>query len=197
MKFIVEHLEPECDEWSLLEYRNIASKVGPENLILSGLDKDLIKKLDVDAQLSSTGVLELCKTNAFGLDFNKVLLCDPASTVPLSPQDAANYDALLFGGILGDDPPRDRTKELRDLGFSTRHLGPVQMTTDTACMAAHRVFHDQIPLEDLKIVDRPVIRLGKKEEVEMPFRYLLGESGPILPLGMMDLLRRSNEMSLN
>lgn len=197
MKFIVEHLEPECDEWSLLEYKNIASVVGPENLILSGLDKELIKKLQVDAQLSIAGVLELCKSNAFGLDFNKVLLCDPASKVPLSPQDAANYDALLFGGILGDDPPRDRTKELRDLGFATRHLGPVQMTTDTACLVAHKVFHEQTTLEDIKTIDRPVIKLGKKEEVEMPFRYILGEKGPIMPVGMLDLLRRSNEMSLN
>lgn len=32
----------------------------------------------------------------------------------------------------GDDPPRDRTKELRVLGFPSRRLGPVQMTTDTA-----------------------------------------------------------------
>jgi ribosome biogenesis SPOUT family RNA methylase Rps3 len=104
MKFIVEHLEPECDEWSLLEYRNIASVVGSDNLILSGLDKDLIKKLDIDAQLSSTGVLELCNSHSYGLDFSKVLLCDPASTVPLSPQDSESYDALLFGGILGDDP---------------------------------------------------------------------------------------------
>ena len=33
---------------------------------------------------------------------------------------------------VGDDPPRDRTSELRVLGFPTRYLGPVQMTTDTA-----------------------------------------------------------------
>lgn len=34
--------------------------------------------------------------------------------------------------VTGDDPPRDRTKELRVLGFPSRRLGPVQMTTDTA-----------------------------------------------------------------
>ena len=197
MKFIVEHLEPECDEWSLLEYKNISSVVGSKNLILSGLDQNLMEKLDLDAQLTSTNVLDLCKTKAFGLDFSKVILCDPVSKIPLSPADAQNYDALLFGGILGDDPPKDRTKELRDLGFATRHLGPVQMTTDTACMAAYKIFHDQKTLEELNTVDRPVIRLGKKEQVEMPFRYLKGENGPILPPGMLELLRKSNEMSLN
>ena len=33
---------------------------------------------------------------------------------------------------VGDDPPRDRTSELRKKGFTGRRLGPVQMTTDTA-----------------------------------------------------------------
>ena len=32
----------------------------------------------------------------------------------------------------GDDPPRDRTSELRKKGFQGRRLGPKQMTTDTA-----------------------------------------------------------------
>lgn len=33
----------------------------------------------------------------------------------------------------------DRTGELRKLGFATRHLGPVQMTTDTAVNVSRRV----------------------------------------------------------
>ena len=43
----------------------------------------------------------------------------------------------------GDDPPRDRTAELRALGFPTRHLGPVQMTTDTALGVTKRVIVDR------------------------------------------------------
>ena len=43
----------------------------------------------------------------------------------------------------GDDPPRDRTSELRALGFPSRHLGPIQMTTDTALGVAKRVVIDK------------------------------------------------------
>jgi hypothetical protein len=43
----------------------------------------------------------------------------------------------------GDDPPRDRTAELRALGFPTRHLGSVQMTTDTALGVTKRVIVDR------------------------------------------------------
>ncbi|OJA13127.1 hypothetical protein AZE42_07525 [Rhizopogon vesiculosus] len=42
-----------------------------------------------------------------------------------------------------DDPPRDRTSELRQLGFPSRHLGPVQMTTDTALGVTKRVVDDK------------------------------------------------------
>lgn len=37
----------------------------------------------------------------------------------------------------------DRTKELRKLGFAGRHLGPIQMSTDTAVNVARRVAVDK------------------------------------------------------
>lgn len=43
----------------------------------------------------------------------------------------------------GDDPPRDRTSELRVLGFPSRHLGPIQMTTDTALGVTKLVIEDK------------------------------------------------------
>ena len=46
------------------------------------------------------------------------------------------------GNTVGDDPPRDRTAELRKLGFPTRHLGSVQMTTDTALGVTKKVVDD-------------------------------------------------------
>jgi len=45
--------------------------------------------------------------------------------------------------IAGDDPPRDRTGELRKLGFEGRHLKEVQMTTDTAVGVSKRVVEDK------------------------------------------------------
>ena len=44
--------------------------------------------------------------------------------------------------VKGDDPPRDRTKELRDRGFQGRRLGPKQMTTDTAVRVTRMVVKD-------------------------------------------------------
>ena len=54
----------------------------------------------------------------------------------------------------GDDPPRDRTSELRVLGFPSRHLGPVQMTTDTALGVTKLVTQDKIPLNRIPFIVR-------------------------------------------
>ena len=53
---------------------------------------------------------------------------------------------------IGDDPPRDRTSELRVLGFPTRHLGSVQMTTDTAVGVTKLVVNDGIRLADINYI---------------------------------------------
>ena len=58
----------------------------------------------------------------------------------------------MFYLFVGDDPPRDRTSELRKLGFPTRHLGPVQMTTDTALGVTKLVVHDHISLNEIPYI---------------------------------------------
>ncbi|KAI8817480.1 SAM-dependent RNA methyltransferase [Fimicolochytrium jonesii] len=199
-KYIVEHMEPELDEWSELEYTNILTHVGPSNLILSHIPASLATSLQTHPTLNpESGIIATTKAvqEMDGVEFGKVVLLDPAATEELRPEDAREFGWLLFGGILGDDPPQDRTRLLRALGYTTRHLGPVQMTTDTAVLVAQHIIEDQIPLSELKFVDRPEIKLGKKESVELPFRYLVDAGGePRLPRGLRELLKRSNDVAL-
>ena len=54
--------------------------------------------------------------------------------------DCASNTHLL---LIGDDPPRDRTSELRKKGFTGRRLGPKQMTTDTAVRVTRIVVLEQ------------------------------------------------------
>ncbi|KAJ3106391.1 hypothetical protein HDU97_006376 [Phlyctochytrium planicorne] len=177
-------------DWVKCEYAHMIKTVGKGNLILSGMTKDTLAAIPdtlEGAETTAKTVLEIT-------EMEKVLLLDPAATTPLTPEDGkGSYEYFLFGGILGDDPPRDRTKELRKLGFATRHLGPVQMTTDTAVLVSHRILSGT-PMEDLKFIDRPTVQLYKNESVEMPFRYLLNDAGkPIMPPGFLDVLKKSND----
>lgn len=93
-----------------------------------------------------------------GIPLSSICLLDPRANLclhasdagkhPAPPADAASEKAdgpfthFLYGGILGDDPPRDRTASLRVLGFPGRHLGKIQMTTDTALGVTKRIVED-------------------------------------------------------
>ncbi|TFY63846.1 hypothetical protein EVJ58_g3002 [Rhodofomes roseus] len=128
----------------------------------------------------------------------KVCLLDPKAGKEISPEDGdGRFECFLFGGILGDDPPRDRTSELRVLGFPTRHLGPIQMTTDTALGVAKLVVQDKIPLSEIPYIDHPTIVFNPKESVEMPFRYIAENGEPKLPPGMREHLHEDLNKSFD
>ena len=92
--------------------------------------------------LHTSSILETLPQLQPPVDKARVCLLDPRAEKELAPEDAEHFDLFLYGGILGDDPPRDRTGELRKLGFEGRHLGPVQMTTDTAVGVTKIVVED-------------------------------------------------------
>lgn len=108
--YIVEHLDEELGQWSELEYITIARETG--NFCLSSIPDSL--KATLPQKLKDTpgffaetrGVEEV-----YGQDpalKARVCLLDPAAQQELSPEDGELFDVFLFGGILGDDPPRGR-----------------------------------------------------------------------------------------
>merc|ERR1712000_376185 len=198
--FIVEHLDPELGPWSELEYIAIAkeSQASSTSFLLSSLPAEFKVPAALEEIPAFTaekrGVEELYAGEKKG----KVCLLDPAAAKDLSPEDGEQFDAFLFGGILGDDPPRDRTSELRKKGFEGRRLGPKQMTTDTAVRVTRMVVQDKIPLGEVPYLDFPELKFSANESTEMPFRYVKGEDGqPIMPAGMKELIQKDADKSLD
>jgi len=208
LKYVIEHMEEDEDSpdsippWVKLEYAHMRTLAGPNAEVhFTHLSKSSSESLtstfigDYSGNYSPSrlfchqaGVLDLMKN--IGVSIGRVCLLDPKSEHELLPEDGdGRFEWFLFGGILGDDPPRDRTSELRVYGFPTRHLGPTQMTTDTALGVTKLVVEDKMPLDKIPYVDYPTIKFNSKESVEMPFRYIAGDDGePRLPPGMRQLL---------
>ena len=233
-------------QWALLEYRHMLNLVGEapqeagtstvhftslSKASIANLEKELSKtsssSKSAEYKLHTESIATLMKE--WNVPLEKICLLDPKAPLKLDVSDAAKYSApssskqrdgpfdyFLFGGILGDDPPRDRTASLRTMGFPGRHLGKIQMTTDTALGVTKRVVEDGLHLhlpaseEDqaaqeseesgrgngkLRFVDHPEIRFGGGESVEMPFRYMVEDQAnpqdetPRMPPGMRDHIR--------
>ncbi|ETS74580.1 hypothetical protein PFICI_13064 [Pestalotiopsis fici W106-1] len=199
--YIVEHLDPELGPWSELEYIAIARESGEAKatFVLSSLP-DAFKVPEKLAQepafkAERRGVEEMYPE---GNGKERVCLLDPAADKDLNPDDKGEFDVFLFGGILGDDPPRDRTSELRKKGFTGRRLGPVQMTTDTAVRVTRMVIEEQYTLGNIPYTDHPDLKFSEHESTQMPFRYVKDKDGkPIMPEGMVDLIKKDADKSID
>ncbi|KAL0062292.1 hypothetical protein AAF712_010861 [Marasmius tenuissimus] len=201
--------------WVDLEYAHMRTLAGPKSRVLfTNLSKVSAESLEnkfkssassstsetlAEVSCRTAGILEIIKEELRG-SLEKVCLLDPKAEKEISPEDGdGRFEWFLFGGILGDDPPRDRTGELRVLGFPGRRLGPVQMTTDTALGVTKRVVHDKVPLDKIEYTEFPTIRFNSKESVEMPFRYMTEglSKEPLLPPGMRQLLHEDLNKSFD
>ncbi|KAI8388615.1 SAM-dependent RNA methyltransferase [Radiomyces spectabilis] len=140
--FIIEHMEDGMHDWCVLEYKHMLQNIGPDHLWFSGLSDACLNE-NMPEELKQAHCHQEDVLHLPGVDPSEICLLDPAGESDLAPEDGDKFKYFLFGGILGDDPPQDRTKELRKLGFAGRRLGPVQMTTDTAVNVTKRVVEDR------------------------------------------------------
>ncbi|AGO10101.1 AaceriAAR109Cp [[Ashbya] aceris (nom. inval.)] len=209
MKYIIEHMESGFSEWVTLEYAQIIRDVGAQNLILSSLPEattssdipQLLRDLGLQWTTQPLDKVHLALPDVAPLKDGRVCLLDPRASSDLSPSDKDQFDYFVFGGILGDHPPRDRTSELKQSYPSLlvgRRLGDKQMTTDTAVRTTQLIVEKQLPLEEISFIDYPEFRFNSNEATEMPFRYVLDAAGrPILPAGMLELIKKDSEQSLD
>ncbi|CAJ2503312.1 Uu.00g107060.m01.CDS01 [Anthostomella pinea] len=209
--YIVEHLDPELGPWSELEYLTIARETHRAGGVfcLSSLPPDFKVPDRLAAEpafeAETRGVEEMYPTaggegagaGAKG-EKGRVCLLDPQAEKDLSPEDRGEFDVFLFGGILGDDPPRDRTGELRKKGFAGRRLGPVQMTTDTAVRVTRMVVEEQFTLDTVPYLDFPELKFNEHESSQMPFRYVKSpDEQPVMPEGMVNLIKKDADKSID
>jgi ribosome biogenesis SPOUT family RNA methylase Rps3 len=118
--------------------------------------------------------------NGKNINHDRVCLLDMKAEKAISPEDAKEFDVFLFGGILGDIPSKDKTSILRKEGFKSRHLGELQMTTDTAILCTKLIVENGKSIAEIPYIDEPefVKRKGKKIEESTcmeGFRYISDE----------------------
>jgi len=182
MEYVIEHLEPKLFEWCMIEYRHISSIVGKENLMFTSLTKAQSKKL------SSLGKCYTKKACELGL--KRVCVLDPAAEKTLNPSDKEKFDYLVFGGILGDNPPRARTKEELEMpGADRRNIGKEQFPTDNAVAVCKRII-DGTPMDRLEFMENISIGIAPGEAIDFPFKYLVVNGKPLISEELINYLKK-------
>jgi len=183
--FIIEHLEPKLWPWCLIEYEHISETVGKENLWFTNIkSKKNEKKLEKLGKVFTKSIKEM--------SLNNICILDPESDKTLSPENSRGFEYFLFGGILGDYPPKKRTKdELTKFikNPSSFNIGKEQMSTDNAVFVVKNIIEGK-KLSDLKFADNISIDINDIESVELPFRYTLVNGKPFMSPKIVEYLKK-------
>ena len=144
---IIEHLEPKLWQWCKIEYESIAQLVPKTNLWFTNIrnNDSVIKKL---GKVSKESVINIPLINA--------CILDPNAPKTLTPEEAQKFEYFIVGGILGDYPPRKRTKaELTNKlkNAQVRNLGKKQFSTDNAVYVLKRII-EGTPVKKMKFQNK-------------------------------------------
>lgn len=161
----------------LLNAKNAIAKMNEESTVnVDELFKYLDAKNGKSFWISEQQISECINTETNSIDFNyffspplhandsklslrldKICLLDMRGLEILKSTDSKEFDAYLFGGILGDHPPRDRTSSLRSLFPNTKRLHATQMSTDTAVLVTDMIINEGICFESIPFIEDPEI----------------------------------------
>ena len=185
-------MEPNVSEWCLLEYKHISETVGKKNLIFTNVKNDKDKLIDF-GEVREQSVEEII------LDFGgKICLLDMDAEQELVSSEKEKFEFFLFGGILGDNPRKHRTAELKNkVKCETRNLTDKQMSTNTAVYVTKKVL-DGMKLNEFRFCDELEIVLDEDndsgESVILEFRYVIENDNVVLPKGFIEYLKNKKEI---
>ena len=182
--FIIEHLEPELYDWCIMEYKHISKIVGKENLWFTNIKKSNANKLNKYGQVFSSSVKEM--------SLSKVCILDPEADETLNPNNSKDYEYFVFGGILGDYPPKKRTEQ--ELSRFMRNakkfdIGKEQMSTDNAVYTVKQIISGK-RLSDMKFQDSVEIKVNKVMSTKLPYKYNLVNGKPLISPELINFIKK-------
>jgi len=179
---IIEHLEPKIGRWVLIEYAHISKIVEKNNLWFTNI-KHRSKKLERLGKCFSQSVRDM--------NLKKACILDPEAKQLLTPSEAKSFNYFIFGGILGDYPPKKRTKKelTQFIKGKARNIGKKQMSTDNAIYTVKQIASGK-QFKSLKFKYNISLKMNKYLTLELPYLYNLIKGKPLISNELITFLKR-------
>ncbi|MDP1696145.1 MAG: hypothetical protein Q8L29_04495, partial [archaeon] len=103
------------------------------------------------------------------------------------------FDYFIFGGILGDNPPKKRTNpELTSKiqNVESRNIGDKQMSTDNAVYVVKKILEGS-QLSKIPFQDEIEIEINDIESTIFPYRYALVNGKPLISPELIEYLKKN------
>ena len=185
--FIIEHLESELYPWCIIEYKHISKITGKNNLWFTNIQEKDMKKLTRYGKVFTKSVKDL--------DLSKACILDPEAPETLNTTTANDYAFFIFGGILGDYPPKKRTKEevTRFMKIRSFNIGKEQMSTDNAVYAVRQIIEGKSLIE-LKFKDGLDIKINRIQSTQLPYRYNVVNGKPLVSRELVKFIKKIDKI---
>jgi len=185
MQFVIEHLEPRLSDWLFMEYSSAAEIAGKDLLITNVQRASDYRRLSRITRVEKRSARELFRPE-------EIVVLDPRARRALSPEDLREKAAILIGGILGNDPPLGRTRELlvKKLPRAmVRHIGRHQFAIDGSVYVARQVSQGR-RLEEIPVLVELEIPLAQGCSVILPYAFPLVKGRPLISRDLIEYLKR-------
>jgi len=186
MIFIIEHLEPKLFPWCIIEYKHISKIVGKNNVWFTNIKEKDTKKLNKYGKVSTNSLKEIKLDN--------LCILDPESKKTLLSKDKDKFKYFVFGGILGDYPPRKRTQEELTKFFpkaQIRNIGKDQFSTDNAVFVVKEILNGK-SLKNITFQEGVEIKINDIESTILPFKYPLVNGKPNISPELIEYLKKDS-----
>jgi ribosome biogenesis SPOUT family RNA methylase Rps3 len=123
---------------------------------------------------------------------DEVIVLDLCAKRKLSPADLRGKQAVVVGGILGNDPPLGRTRELltKSLrGAAVRNLGKHQFSIDGAVKVA-KLVSDGKPLEKVPVQLGLEVKVSRDYSTFLPYAFPLVNGKPLISRELVKYLKK-------
>jgi len=181
---VIEHLEDGVSRWLLAEYREVikVSREAGAEVVFTNVKDPILRPL-----LEREGAKVYAEEGWRLFNRSKAIVLDLEAEKTLEPWEDREACCLIVGGIMGDHPPRGRTRIISSYytNAAKRNLGPHQLSVDGAVKVSLRILRGA-RLKEVGLVGPPVrltIRgpFNNLIEVELPYVY------PSRPDGLPDI----------